>query len=134
LTLVVLPALYSIWFRVIPSAKRYSSLELTTHPIIGDRITACYKSFDERPPLIITPPGIFPQRIYTRSFGKRGPQWANHGRNLRPAHSPYLQGGVDFEYLRYNYFSRWANPPEPKMEPAEIYHFTKGEILLPRYR
>lgn len=50
------------------------------------------------------------------------------------AHSQYLQGGVDFEYLRYNYFSRWANPPENKMEPGEIYHFTKGEILLPRYR
>jgi hypothetical protein len=39
-----------------------------------------------------------------------------------------------FEYLRYNYFSRWANPPEYKMEPGDIYHFTKGEILLPRYR
>jgi hypothetical protein len=50
------------------------------------------------------------------------------------AHSQYLQGGVDFEYLRHNYFSRWANPPEHKMEPGEIYHFTKGEMLLPRYR
>jgi hypothetical protein len=29
-TLVFLPAIYSIWFRVIPSAKRHSSLELTT--------------------------------------------------------------------------------------------------------
>jgi multidrug efflux pump subunit AcrB len=30
LTLVFLPALYSIWFRVIPSAKRHSSRELAT--------------------------------------------------------------------------------------------------------
>ncbi|HLH34630.1 MAG TPA: ribosome-inactivating family protein [Alloacidobacterium sp.] len=47
------------------------------------------------------------------------------------AHSPYLQRGVDFEYLRSTYFTQWEKPPDPKMEPGKAYHFVKGEILRP---
>jgi hypothetical protein len=50
------------------------------------------------------------------------------------AYSAYLQGGVDFEYLKSNYFNQWAKPPEVKMEPGKVYHFVRGEILLPRNR
>jgi hypothetical protein len=50
------------------------------------------------------------------------------------AHSPYLQGGVDFEHLKTSYFNQWDKPPEPKMEPGKVYHFVKGEILLPHKR
>jgi hypothetical protein len=49
-------------------------------------------------------------------------------------HSPYLQGGVDFEYLKNNYFNQWEKPPVNKMEPGKVYHFGTGEILLPRNR
>jgi Ribosome inactivating protein len=47
------------------------------------------------------------------------------------AHSPYLQGGVDFEHLKSTYFTQWKKPPNPKMEPGKIYHYVKGEILIP---
>lgn len=50
------------------------------------------------------------------------------------AHSSNLQGGVDFEYLKNNYFTKWEKPPSYEMEPGKVYHFCKGEILLPRKR
>jgi hypothetical protein len=37
-------------------------------------------------------------------------------------HSPYLQGGVDFEFLKNTYFKKWANPPDS----------IRNGILLPR--
>jgi hypothetical protein len=49
-------------------------------------------------------------------------------------HSPYLKGGVDFEYLRRQYFTQWENPPAPVTEPGQLSHTTPGEILLPRRR
>jgi len=49
-------------------------------------------------------------------------------------HSPYLAGGVDFEYLKRSYFTQWEKPPEPVTEPGRLSHFTRGEILLPRHR
>jgi hypothetical protein len=41
---------------------------------------------------------------------------------------------VDFEHLKTSYFNQWDKPPEPKMEPGKVYHFTKGEILLQNKR
>ena len=49
-------------------------------------------------------------------------------------HSPCLQGGVDFEHLKHNYFNKWEKPPEAGSEPGQLHHFTKGEILLPHKR
>ena len=45
-----------------------------------------------------------------------------------------LRGGVNFEYLKTTYFNNWAKPPEPQMEPGKVYHFSKNDILLARYR
>jgi hypothetical protein len=45
-----------------------------------------------------------------------------------------LKGGFNFELLKTTYFNNWANPPEQQREPGKVYHFTTGEILVPRYR
>jgi hypothetical protein len=49
-------------------------------------------------------------------------------------HAAYLQGGVDFEFLRTTYFLNWANPPEVEMELGKVYHFSKNDTLVQRYR
>ena len=49
-------------------------------------------------------------------------------------YSQYLQGSVNFEYLLKNYFNQWANPPQTDLQPGQVGHFSKGEILLPRRR
>lgn len=49
-------------------------------------------------------------------------------------HSAYLEGGVDFEYLKRSYFNQWEKPPEADGEPGKVHHFGRGEILLPRRR
>ena len=37
------------------------------------------------------------------------------------AHSAYLHGGVDFEHLRHNYFTRWTKPPRVRRRnPAAV--------------
>ncbi len=47
-------------------------------------------------------------------------------------YAAWLQGGVNFEYLKNHYFNNWANPPEPAMEPGNVYHPVKPDILLPK--
>ena len=42
---------------------------------------------------------------------------------------------MNFEHMWNLYFKNWAKPPDvSKREPGKIYHFGKGEILVPRYR
>jgi len=36
--------------------------------------------------------------------------------------------------LKLHYFNRWEKPPQHRMEPGQVYHFGRGEILLPRRR
>ncbi len=51
-------------------------------------------------------------------------------------HAADLQarGGPDFEHLRSTYFLNWAKPPEVEMEVGKVYHFSKNDTLVQRYR
>ncbi|MEZ5355702.1 MAG: ribosome-inactivating family protein [Bryobacteraceae bacterium] len=46
-------------------------------------------------------------------------------------YAAWLQGGVNFEYLKNHYFNNWTNPPDPPMVPGQVYHPVKPDILLP---
>jgi hypothetical protein len=43
--------------------------------------------------------------------------------------------GMNFEYMRSLFFNNWTKPPDEKdMVPGKVYHYVKGEILVPRSR
>lgn len=48
------------------------------------------------------------------------------------SYSPYLKAGVNFEYLRHAYFTKWEKPPARTTSPGQVSHAASGEILLNR--
>ncbi len=45
-----------------------------------------------------------------------------------------LPSGMNFEYMKTTYFNNWTKPPDEKMVPGKVYHYTKSDILVPRNR
>jgi hypothetical protein len=45
-----------------------------------------------------------------------------------------VPGGMNFEMMRKTYFNNWEKPPELQMEPGQVYHPVKPDILVPRHR